>query len=325
MPARIPIYKSNWTVRAGLRARRTVAQLVRETQLDALFFHTQVPAILATGWIKRIPTVVSLDATPRQLDELGEAYAHKRGPEWLEHQKWRLNRDCFRAARKLVTWSEWAKQGLVADYEVPPDKVVVIPPGVNPGDWRCPVPRDRHHRPVKILFVGGEFERKGGPLLVEAYRALRPLGVELHMVTRDTLPAEPGLFMYHNLQPNSDTLKNLYHECDIFCLPTKGDCLPMVISEAGAAGLPVVSTRLAAIPEIVREGETGYLVPPGDIAELTMALKRLVEDPALRLCQGQQAVEAVTRGYDAQRNAMRLLSVLKQTVDQARSEQTVIA
>src|SRR3982751_5847552 len=52
---RIPLYKSNWTVRAGVRARREVARMNRQTRLDALFFHTQVPAVLAQSWLRRIP------------------------------------------------------------------------------------------------------------------------------------------------------------------------------------------------------------------------------------------------------------------------------
>src|SRR5215510_12558765 len=59
---RIPIYRSNWTVRAGVRARREVARMVSQTKLDALFFHTQVPAILAQRWLRKIPGIVSLDA-----------------------------------------------------------------------------------------------------------------------------------------------------------------------------------------------------------------------------------------------------------------------
>ena len=68
---RIPVYKSNWTVRAGVRAYREVARMNRRTKLDALFFHTQVPAILAQRWLRKIPGIVSLDATPRQYDEVG--------------------------------------------------------------------------------------------------------------------------------------------------------------------------------------------------------------------------------------------------------------
>jgi glycosyltransferase involved in cell wall biosynthesis len=321
--SRIPIYKSNWTLRAGLRARRAVAGIARHTRLDALFFHTQVPAVLSAHWVRRFPSIVSLDATPIQYDALGQFYNHTQGSAWLEHLKWKLNRDCFQAARRLVTWSRWAMQGLVDDYEVPAEKVTVIPPGVNIADWTRPTPRGRHDRPVKILFVGGDLQRKGGLLLLDAFRALRPLGVELHVVTRACLPEEPGLLVYTQMQPNSAALKQLYHESDIFCLPTYGDCLPMVLSEAGAAGLPVVSTRVAGIPEIVEEGATGFLVPADDVPALIQALKPLVLSPELRLAQGERAVETVRREFDAQRNARRLLALLKQEADAARVERKV--
>ena len=189
---RIPVYRSNWTVRAGVRARREVARMNGQTKLDALFFHTQVPAILAQSWLRKIPGIVSLDATPLQYDELGAFYKHEQGPAWLEAWKWRLNRDCFRSARRLVAWAEWTKLGLVQDYEVPADKITVIPPGVNVHEWRRPTPRVPHANPVKILFVGGDLERKGGLVLLEAFRALRHLGLELHLVTKDRLRAGAG-------------------------------------------------------------------------------------------------------------------------------------
>lgn len=322
---RIPVFKSNWTVRAGIRARQALGRIAREGRLDALFFHTQVPAILSRDWMLRIPSIVSLDATPLQYDRLGQFYQHEQGPEWMEGMKWRLNRDCYRAARHLVAWSAWTKQGLVDEYEVPADKVTVVPPGVNVRDWLRPTLRRRQDGPVKILFVGGDLERKGGHLLIEAFRALRPLGVELHLATREKVAAEPGLFVYNNLQPNSAELKSLYHACDIFALPTYGDCLPMVLSEASAAGLAVVSTALAAIPEVVHEGETGLLVPVGDVKTLEEALRRLVLQPELRLRLGERAITHVSREYDAQKNASRLLELLKGEVDLARMHTRVAA
>lgn len=325
LAARLPIYKSNWTVRAGLRARASVARLARNTRLDALFFHTQVPAILASDWVRRIPSIVSLDATPIQYDRLGQFYQHAQGPAWLESLKWRLNRDCYRAARHLVSWSRWAKQSLVDDYEVSADNVTVIPPGVTVKDWMRPTPRARRDGPVKLLFVGANLERKGGLLLLEAFRALRPLGVELHLVTKDTVAAEPGLLVYNQMQPNSAPLKALYHDCDIFALPTMGDCLPMVLSEAGAAGMAVVSTDVAAIPEIVRNEETGLTVPAGDAKALEEALRRLVLQPDLRLKLAERAVTYVAREYDAQKNAGRLLDLLKGEVDVARMRVRVAA
>ncbi|GAB4441712.1 MAG: glycosyltransferase family 4 protein [Chloroflexi bacterium OHK40] len=318
LSARLPIFKSNWTVRAGLRARSAVARLARSARLDALFFHTQVPAILATDWLRRIPSVVSLDATPLQYDRLGQYYQHAQGPAWLEGLKWRLNRSCYHAARHLVTWSRWARDGLIEEYGVPADKITVIPPGVNVDDWTRPTPRQLRDGPVKILFVGANLERKGGHLLIQAFRALRPLGAELHLVTKDKVPAEPGLFVYNSMQPNSPELKALYHECDIFALPTSGDCLPMVLSEAGAAGMAVVSTRVAAIPEIVRDGQTGIAIPAGDVRALEDALRRLMLQPALRLELGARAVTHVAREYDAKKNAGRLLELLKGEVDLSR-------
>lgn len=332
--ARIPVYNSNWTVRAGWRARQTLRRLQRETAVDALFIHTQVPAIFLSDRMQHLPTIVSLDATPQQYDALGAHYAHQRGSTWVETLKWRANQRCFHQARQLVAWSQWTKAGLVDEYGVPAEKVTVIPPGVNSREWTRAMPRQQPVNPVapvKILFVGGDLQRKGGDLLLEAFRALRqaengvdPMPtVELHLVTRDTVAAEPGLFVYHDMQPNSAPLKALFHACDIFCLPTYGDCLPMVLSEAGAAGLPLVATKVGGIGEIVREGETGFLIPIGDRAALTSALRTLVENPTLRLSQGAQAAVLVQREFDAERNTERLLTLIKQCVaDHATSKAT---
>lgn len=317
---RIPVYRSNWTVRAGVRAYREVARMNRQAKLDALFFHTQVPAIFAQRWLRKIPGIVSLDATPLQYDELGSYYRHKRGPEGLEAWKWRLNRDCFRSARRLVAWSEWTKLGLVQDYEVPADKITVIPPGLNVDEWRRPTPRLPHADPVKILFVGGDLERKGGKVLLDAFRTLRHLGIELHLVTKDRVTPEPNVFVYNNLGANSQPLKDLYHSCDIFALPTFGDTFAMVLSEAGASGMAIISTNVAAIPEFVRDGETGLTVPAGDVASLTQALRDLATNPALRLTLGERAMAHVTRNYDASANTGRLLGLLKAEANTVRAE-----
>ncbi|MEZ4714214.1 MAG: glycosyltransferase family 4 protein [Caldilineaceae bacterium] len=325
--ARIPIYKSNWTVRAGLRARRQIAALRRASRVDALFFHTQVPAIFATNWIKKIPSVISLDATPLQYDTLGAQYQHEQGPDWLEHLKWRLNCRTYAQARHIVTWSTWTKQSLIADYCVPADKITVIPPGVNPNDWWNPRATRSLDEPLKILFVGGNLERKGGHLLLAAFRTLRQQlpnlaqTCELHLVTKDALNPEDGVTVYNNMQPNSPELKALYHRCNVFCLPTLGDCLPMVLSEAGAAGLPLISTDVGGITEILRDGETGCLTAVGRVNELVDALRLMGENPQLRLEMGRKAEILVRQQFDAQKNTALLLTILKQSADGAVSSQ----
>ncbi len=313
---------SNWTIRSGLRARAALRRHWRrepERRFDALFVHTQVPAMLLGRWMRRIPTVVSLDATPLQYDELGESYDHARAPDVVERLKHRVHRATLDRAAHLITWSEWTKRGLVAEYGIDPQKVTVIAPGVDVEAWR-PAERDGPDdagAPVRILFVGGDLRRKGGDLLVRAADRLRDDArlppFELHLVTRSDVEDRPGVVVHHGLGPNSPELVALYRSADVFCLPTLGDCLPMVLAEAGAAGLPLVSTDVGAVGEVVRDGETGVLVRPGDLDGLVDALAGLLRDPELRAASGRRARRLVVEHHDARRNARAVAQVMAAT------------
>jgi glycosyltransferase involved in cell wall biosynthesis len=138
------------------------------------------------------------------------------------------------------------------------------------------------------------------------------------MVTRAQIKTEPGVFIYSDLGPNDPRLINLYHICDLFVLPTFGDCLGLALLEAAAAGLPVITTRVGAIPEIVMPGETGILIPPGDLAALTAALTHLVEDSALRLRMGIQALELARQEFDGRQTTLQLLTLLRAVADTER-------
>ncbi len=317
LAARIPGY-GNWTVRAGVRTARRFAAMHRRRRLDAAFLHTQVLAVLGQALaapIARVPTVVSLDATPIQYDELGQSYDHAVGPRWVESLKWRLNVSCFRRAAHIVTWSDWAKRGLVDRYQAPAEKITTIAPGVDCEQWSRPDDVRHDDEPVRVLFVGGDFGRKGGPLLLGAVRTLRsePAAppVELHVVTRSDVPPEPGVVVHHGLGPNDPRLVQLYRDADVFALPTDGDCLPMVLAEAGAMGLPLVSTDVGAISEVVRDGETGMLVGVGDARGLTDSLRALVVEPALRAKLGAGARTLIRRDHDAATNAGRIVEILR--------------
>lgn len=325
--SKIPVYNNNWTLQAGLQTRQMLAQNAPQSKFDVLFFHTQITAVLAQDWLQKIPSVVSLDATPIQYDALGASYNHEPGPDWLENWKWRLNRDCYRKARHLVVWSEWVKNSLVGDYEVPADKITVIPPGVNVAEWTYPTQRQYHHSgPVKILFVGGNFARKGGHELLAAFRTIRDrmwalpgsgsqTAVELHIVTRDKVETEPGVYVYNNMKANMPELKQLYFDCDIFCMPTYGDTIPLVYSEASASGMAVIGSDIAAISEILVEDETGYVVTPGAVEQITAVIERLVLDPNLRMRIGQAAHQRVAKRFDAPSNTIKLLNLLKDVAD----------
>ncbi|MET0577500.1 MAG: glycosyltransferase family 4 protein, partial [Ilumatobacteraceae bacterium] len=262
--AKVPVYRSDWTLRAGILARQGVRRMNRDGHLDALFMHTQVPAVLCPDWMYRIPTVVSLDATPLQYDQLGDLYDHKIGNRWSEKAKWRANRACFRRARHVVTWSQWAMDGVVDGYDIAPDKITVLPPGVDPALWQPDSPGGGGGRTdgmLRILFVGGDLERKGGDVLLDAFRVLhdeqrasgRGPALRLDLITRAELVASDGVHVHRGMTPNAPELIALYHAADIFALPTRADCLGIALIEAGAAGLPLVSTAIAGVPEVVRE------------------------------------------------------------------------
>jgi len=109
---------------------------------------------------------------------------------------------------------------------------------------------------LRVLFVGADFARKGGPLLLEVAAALGDR-CELHLVTRTPLQPRPGVHVYPDLGPNSPMLRQLYAQADLFVLPTLADCFPLVVQEAMAAGLPVVASDLGAIGEAVADRQTG--------------------------------------------------------------------
>jgi glycosyltransferase involved in cell wall biosynthesis len=301
--ARLPL---PWAVEGSLQAIRRLRRLAHRP--DVAFFHTSTVSLFAprTG----VPYVVSVDATPLQLDAMGEFYRHRRMAPPLEAAKRGWYRRVFRGAAAMVAWSEWAARSLVDDYGVDPDRIVVAHPGAGPDFFAIERPRrDRADLPV-ILFVGGDFERKGGPDLLAAHERLRGRA-QLLMVTGAPLAARPGVEVSAGISPGTPALIAAYARADIFCLPTRGDCTSVAIEEAMAAGLPVITTRVGSNPDTVRHGEEGILVEAGDVLALDDALERLVDDAALRLAMGRAAREAARERYDAGANARRVLDAVE--------------
>ena len=309
---RLPGVRSNWSLRASLGAWLGLRGQVG--RLDAALFHTQVTALFSAGLMRRMPSVISLDATPLQYDALGAFYGHApSGNARLEALKKRLNQRAFQSARHLVAWSQWAKDSLVADYGVPADKITVIPPGIDTARWDF----DRSARrsgPVNLLFVGGDFARKGGDTLLEAFARLpASLDVHLHVVTKTRGVGEslPNVTVRHDVAPNSEPLLKLFAQADLFVFPTRGDCLPLAVMEALASGLPVVTTTVGALPEAVTHGETGWIVPPDDAAALAGALTALAGDAPLRARLACQARAVGRERFDAAKNYGRLVETVR--------------
>ena len=310
--ARLPGIRSNWSLRASLGAY--LALRSQHEALQSVLFHTQVTSLFSAGLMRRLPSVISMDATPLQYDALGQFYGHSPSSNsHIEGIKKCLNVRALTAARHLVAWSEWTKASLVADYGMPADKITVIPPGIDTTQWHFPRGIAHRDQPLHLLFVGGDFKRKGGDVLLKAFQRLAPsVNAMLHLVTNsaDAVESRPDICVYRNVKPNSEILLQLFRQANIFVFPTRADCLPLAIMEAMAASLPIITTRIGALPEAVVDGETGLIVPPNDPEALTSAISQLATDPGLRAKLGSRARETALIRFDALTNYRRLVDVV---------------
>jgi glycosyltransferase involved in cell wall biosynthesis len=163
---------------------------------------------------------------------------------------------------------------------------------------------------MRILFVGGDFERKGGNLLLDTYRKYLASSCELHLVTSGEVRDGHGVHVYRGVKPHSDALLRLYADADVFVLPTRGDCLAVVLGEAMASGLPIITTRVGAHAEAVADGESGFLIDQDDGAALRDRIERLSNDPGLCRRMGQRSREVGEARFDMHKNANQIADLL---------------
>lgn len=205
-----------------------------------------------------------------------------------------LLRELAREAEFVVAVSDWSRERLRATCPESADKIVRVYNGVDPAEFPERAPLAASARP-RIASVGRLIEFKGFHHLIDACAVLRRRGRAFACTIvgegpwRERLEArirEQGLEGAVELAGlrTQDEVKRLLLASDVFALASivdeKGACdvLPTVILEAMATGLPVVSTRLAGVPELVEEGATGFLAEPGDAAGLADALERALRD-----------------------------------------------
>ncbi len=174
--------------------------------------------------------------------------------------------------------------------------------------------------PPVILTVGRVVEKKGFPVLLQACRLLKDRGVRFRLLfisgagvaeaATVKLIDELALNDVVELRPavTQEVLKQIYQEVTLFALACQiaengdRDGIPNVLVEAMAAGLPVVSTTVSGIPELIEHGVSGWLVAPEDAVALANALQALLAAPALREQIGKAAREKVCKRFDAEAN-----------------------
>ena len=304
-------------VTGTLRGFMQTLRGLRRGPYDALLFLTQNPAVLQVRELRRTPALLWTDVTPVQLDELAQHYNHPKDSNSLVVRlKHEAVKRTFLAAHRCVAWSDWVRRSFLTDYDVPEERTAVVPPGLDLTRWQAPdrAPLHARERPIRLLFVGGDFRRKGGDLLLDVFRERLQGRYELDVVTREEVRETPGVRVHHGLNAGTEPLLDLYRRADLFVLPTLADCQPIASLEAMAMGLPVLTTALGANAEVIAEGRSGWLVPPGDARALGERLSAIADDPAPLRGLGQESLAIVRARFDAKQTLETLLALALEPV-----------
>ena len=213
---------------------------------------------------------------------------------------WRAcEREIYHNAAKVFTWSSNVSRALIEDYQMDPERIACVYTGSN-----SPVPQAQLADPVRyerkeILFIGLDWQRKGGPILLRAFRKLRERhpGATLTVASRVPGDEDLGGVNYVGLLP-LDKIPEFYARASVFCMPTQLEPFGNVFVEAMWHQLPIVATRVGALPDIVEDGVNGFLVPPGDADVLADRLSELLDDPERCARMGMASRERAAGRYD---------------------------
>jgi starch synthase len=288
---------------AGVQAARRIRHVMRSGGADVLHFHRQATAYASVGLMHRIPSVVSIDCTQDAVIDASASGFER----WTYGPNAARDGQVLTAAAAIVSTSQWAAGAVARRYPQCAPRIHVMPTPVRLQSFSPDWPEERAVRAVngcrpRVLFVGGDFPRKGGPDLLAAWRAGGfHQRATLDLVTDwPDLRADdvPGVQVHRGIDSYTSEWAALWRAADIFVMPSRGDAFPNVLQESAAAGLPAISTRVDAIPEIVQDGATGVLVQPGDRHGLAEALDRLLSSPATRGQMGRAARARVERTAD---------------------------
>jgi glycosyltransferase involved in cell wall biosynthesis len=201
----------------------------------------------------------------------------------------------LRNAKQVIVWSRYARV-LHVEARTDAARVAVIPPGVE-------VPALSSSRSVEkagALFVGRDFQRKGGDVLLEAWKRLPAGKARLTMIGFNGVSLPPEIEHYPYVSPLA--LKSyFYMKSQILAFPTRAEGYGLAVLEAMAHGLAVVASRVGAMSEIVVDGETGFLAAAGDVEALAGRLGELFDNPRLCREMGERGRQRVITHFSLER------------------------
>ena len=278
--ATIRPHRSDWVARFHLTPRAYRALTKTLTARLAAVNEPFDLAFQVHGWVggQPRPYVLYVDQTRAQIDAGWPKLLPMRSQARNEGR--RFEQMMYEGAEHIFTMGAPARHSLITDYEIPEDRITVAGGGLNLPS--LPAPRSAPVQEPRILFVGREFERKGGDVLLEAFRCVRERvpAATLDVVGPRRRFTEPAV-VCHGLVTDRRRLCELYMRARIACAPSLYEPWGFVFIEAMAHGVPCIGTRVQSVPYILDGGRAGVLVPPGDPDALAEAIVKLLTDDGL--------------------------------------------
>jgi colanic acid/amylovoran biosynthesis glycosyltransferase len=230
-------------------------------------------------------------------------------------------------AARIVCISDYARSQLMSLLdEADWGKLLTVYCGLDAAGFRAKMGSDGSRRdgtvgaaaaPLRLLNVGRLVSLKGHAVLLEALARLTDAGLDVRLTVIGDGPKRAALEREAASRGLADRVEwtgalgqdevpARYAESDVFCLPSFAEGLPTVLMEAMLTELPVVSTRIAAVQELVEDGVSGLVVAPGRADALARAIERLAADPALRRRMGRAGRAKVEAEFDSATSATQL-------------------
>ncbi len=225
----------------------------------------------------------------------------------------------------VVCISDFARSQVMTQLdETHWDKLEVVHCGLDVAGFgargngsAAPAEEAPERRTVRLLCVGRLISLKGQAILLEAMAELLARGLDVRLTVVGDGPRREELIARGEQlgladrvewtgAVGQDEISHYYAEADVFCLPSFAEGVPTVLMEAMLTKTPVVATRIAGVAELVDDGESGLLVPPGRADLLAAAVERLARDPGLRSRLAGAGRGKVEAEFDAARSAERL-------------------
>jgi len=262
--------KRYWHVRSivvAMSYARILEQRISKQPLDLLV----APLALAEiSFLKtELPIVYVSDSTFASLVNYYPWYSNLLGISIREGNT--LERRALRRANLVLYPSKWAAEAAISDYHMDKAKVHVAPFGPNIEDFpdEAAVMEKKQADRCRLLFLGKNWQRKGGDIAFETLLALEEMGVKSELTVCGVVP--PKSFSHERMtvipfldkgdETQRQKLYSLLLTSDFLLLPTRAELYGMVFCEASAFGLPSVTTNTGGIPGAIEEGKNGFMLP----------------------------------------------------------------